>query len=299
MNSKFVHEKFRSGNVIVYHIPCVTSTHARTYDSFDCKHWLNVLSKSKVMENFVEPGAVRHGNFINYYDFNSAPDRLNLLPIDANYWSTAADQPSEPYLVLDVGCNAGNFTQLLYEFLAQMKPNQNVIVLGIDIDATLIDRAIEANQHRQNVFYECCNIMGDDDNDSRRITNHLKNYGKTRFDVVCCLSITMWIHLNNGDDGLKRFLDLSTEFCEILVIEPQPWKCYQNAVRRMKRAGDEHTFPLYRNLTIRNTVETFIKDYVKNEKQLDICFESDPTKWKRTICLYRRKVDENKKQTDF
>lgn len=245
------------------------------------------------MDEFVEPGAVRHGNFINYYNFNSAPERLNLLPIDGNYWKTSSDQSIEPYLVLDVGCNAGNFTQLLYEFLAQKKPEQNVIVLGIDIDATLIERATQANRHQQNVFYKCCNIMQckNDDNDSDsscNIVNHLKSYAKIRFDVVCSFSITMWIHLNNGDNGLRKFLDLMTQFSEILIIEPQPWKCYQNAVRRMKRAGIENTFPLYRCLTIRNTVENYIKDYLKNEKQLEMIFESDPTKWKRTICLYRR-----------
>lgn len=243
------------------------------------------------MDGFIEPGAVRHGNFINYYDFNSAPERLNLLPNDEIYWKTSSDHSIEPYLVLDVGCNAGTFTQLFYEFLAQKKPTQNIVVLGIDIDATLIERATESNKYKQNVIYKCCNIMQSnaDDADSFNITNHLKSYGKTRFDVVCCLSITMWIHLNNGDAGLQEFLNSMTQFCEILVIEPQPWKCYQNAVRRMKRAGAENTFPLYRDLAIRNTVETFIKNYLKNEKQLDIIFESDPTKWKRAICLYRNK----------
>lgn len=253
------------------------------------------------MEDFVEPGAVRHGNFINYYDFNSAPDRLNLLPIEVDYWKTSSEQSAtQPYLVLDVGCNAGNFTQLLYEFLVQKKPEQNVIVFGIDIDGKLIERATQANKYPQNVFYKCCNIMecknvhdvaGNAD-DSCHILNHLKSYEKTQFDVVCCFSITMWIHLNNGDNGLKLFLDLMSQFSEILIIEPQNWKCYQNAVRRMKRAGAENTFPLYRSLTIRNTVEMFIKDYLKNEKQLEMIFESDATKWKRTICLYRRKINE-------
>lgn len=245
------------------------------------------------MEEFVEPGAVRHGNFINYYDFNSAPDRLNLLPIDDTYWKTSSEQSTgSTYLVLDVGCNAGNFTQLLYEFLVQKKPEQNVVVLGIDIDATLIERAAQANKYPENVFYKCCNIMECENAAAADIvSDHLKSFAKSHFDVVCCFSITMWIHLNNGDHGLQRFLDLMTQFSEILIIEPQSWKCYQNAVRRMKRAGAENTFPLYQSLRIRNTVENFIKDYLKNEKHLEMLFESDPTKWKRTICLYRRKIE--------
>lgn len=245
-----------------------------------------------MMEDFVEPGAVRHGNFINYYDFNSAPERLNLLPPEANLWKTTSQNTNEPYFVLDVGCNAGNFTQLLYKFLTTMQPDRRVIVLGIDIDPTLIERAAQANQYVQNVFYSCYNIMeynsADDDNNC--IANHMKLHGKMRFDVVCCFSITMWIHLNNGDNGLERFLDLMVQFSEILIIEPQRWKCYQNAVRRMKRAGAVNTFPLYGTLSIRNDVENYIKDYLKCKKRMEIIFESDTTKWKRTICLYRKNV---------
>lgn len=184
------------------------------------------------MEDFIEPGAVRHGNFINYYDFNSAPERLNLLPTDVNYWKTSSDPSTGPYLVLDVGCNAGNFTQLLYEFLVQKKLEQNVVVLGIDIDATLIERATQANKYQQNVFYKCCNIMECEDADI--VNDHLKSFAKSQFDVVCCFSITMWIHLNNGDNGLLRFLDLMTQFSEILIIEPQPWKCYQVKMLQQK-----------------------------------------------------------------
>lgn len=239
------------------------------------------------MDKFVEPGAVRHGNFINYYDFNSAPERLNLLPIDDCFWKTSSKQPNDPYLVLDVGCNAGNFTQLLYDFLVQKMPNRPVVILGVDIDPILIERALESNQHKQNVHYSCFDMM-EFKSDHNCIADHLKLYERTTFDVVCCFSITMWIHLNNGDDGLGRFLDIVSKLSTFLIIEPQPWKCYQNAVRRMKRAGSCDTFPLYATLKIRNDVENHIKDYLRTSKQLEMIFESDPTKWKRRICFYRR-----------
>lgn len=241
------------------------------------------------MENFVEPGAVRHGNFINYYDFNSAPERLSLLPVEDNFWNTSSDDTEDPYLVLDVGCNAGNFTQLLYAFLERKKTGRKIVILGIDIDPVLIKRAEQSNQFKQNVFYSCFNIMEFNSADNC-ITDHLKLYAKRQFDVVCCFSITMWIHLNNGDDGLDQFLNFMTQLSEILVIEPQPWKCYQNAVRRMKRAGAENTFPLFAELKIRNDVENYIKDFLKSKNQLEIIFESDPTKWKRRICFYRTNV---------
>ena len=51
-----------------------------------------------------EPGAARHGNFINYYEFHPPEERLRLLP--DNFGSRiSADQGAT--LVLDVGCNAG------------------------------------------------------------------------------------------------------------------------------------------------------------------------------------------------
>lgn len=242
------------------------------------------------MEDFVEPGAVRFGNFINYYDFNSAPERCDLLPLDDVLWTSSSEISQESYLVLDVGCNAGNFTQLLYEFLTKKKPGRKIIILGIDIDSILIERAKELNQYKENVFYSSFNVMDYDNNGDNCISNHLKLYSKQQFNVVCCFSITMWIHLNNGDDGLEQFLDYMAQLSEILIIEPQPWKCYQNAVRRMRRAGAQHSFPLFATLKIRNDVEMTIKNYLKCKKQLEICYESDPTKWKRKICFYKRNI---------
>jgi hypothetical protein len=49
-----------------------------------------------------DTGAVRHGNFFNYYKFNSAKSRLQLLPTDL--WNAKCD---ESFVCLDVGCNSG------------------------------------------------------------------------------------------------------------------------------------------------------------------------------------------------
>jgi hypothetical protein len=45
------------------------------------------------------------------------------------------------------------------------------------------------------------------------------------------ISVTMWIHLNHGDDGLSRFLEVVASYTHYLLLEPQPWKCYQTAAR--------------------------------------------------------------------
>lgn len=239
------------------------------------------------MEEFVEPGAVRHGNFINYYEFNSAKERLDLLPEDSELWSLDEGDGSA-VLVLDVGCNSGDFTQLFFEFL-QKKTKRKVIMLGVDIDSMLIKRAIEKNAHRDNVSYKCVDVMQPNSNEVLR--NHLSEFGAKRFEIISCMSVTMWIHLNNGDEGLKRFLKIVSGFCEQLVIEPQPWKCYRNAVRRMKRAGSADTFPLFKGLQLRNDVEDDIKAYLQNECEMRISNESDPTKWRRKICFYRNIIN--------
>lgn len=50
-----------------------------------------------------------------------------------------------------------------------------------------------------------------------------------------CLSVTKWVHLNQGDKGLKR---LFAKVKEALVpggwfiLEPQPWRSYKQARRK-------------------------------------------------------------------
>ena len=57
--------------------------------------------KERMLSN---PGAARHGNFINYYEFHPPEERLRLLP--GNFGSRLVPEKG-PILVLDVGCNAG------------------------------------------------------------------------------------------------------------------------------------------------------------------------------------------------
>ncbi|XP_055858977.1 probable RNA methyltransferase CG11342 [Episyrphus balteatus] len=232
-----------------------------------------------------DPGAVQYGNFINYYQFHSAQDRIALLPNDVWLPKTHDTHSNEsPYLLLDVGCNAGDVTQLLLNYLTNHL-NKKVEILAIDIDPTLIKRAKENNNAPQNINFACVDIM---QTDLSEIKNFLKARNATKFDAVCCFSITMWIHLNHGDSGLQDFLKKCSHFAQLLIVEPQPWKCYRTAVRRMRRSAQE-TFPNFGQLKWTINIEEDIRQYLENHLNLQMIHETLPTKWMRRIWFYRHK----------
>jgi 7SK snRNA methylphosphate capping enzyme len=56
------------------------------------------------------------------------------------------------------------------------------------------------------------------------------------------LSVTKWIHLNGGDQGIKDFFAKAFECLKPngrLVIEPQPWSSYDKA-RRIPELQESH-----------------------------------------------------------
>jgi 7SK snRNA methylphosphate capping enzyme len=62
----------------------------------------------------------------------------------------------------------------------------------------------------------------------------LEDLKPSLFDVVCCFSVTKWIHLNGGDEAL---LGLFAKFRDclkdngLLILEPQPWSSYYSKSR--------------------------------------------------------------------
>lgn len=189
-------------------------------------------------------------------------------------------------------------TQELYKFLSThlsvVTPSVEVSeekngkadchILGIDLDPILIARAEEANKYTSNVTYKCVNYMRDRED---TIPLYLKQHSKNYFDVIFCFSVTMWIHLNHGDEGLKEFLISVSMQTNMVVIEPQPWKCYKSAVRRMKRSGGH--FPEFANLKMRNQIAVDIENiflgecnFIKIEKET-LC-----TDWGRQLLFFKK-----------
>ena len=57
-------------------------------------------------------------------------------------------------------------------------------------------------------------------------------------DTIMCLSVTKWVHLNQGDEGLKRMFGKVKEALVPggwFILEPQPWRSYQQARRKQVR----------------------------------------------------------------
>nr|XP_022914309.1 probable RNA methyltransferase CG11342 [Onthophagus taurus] len=217
-----------------------------------------------------DPGAVKHGNFINYYQFHPPNSRINLLPSDA--WKSFDEM-----VCLDVGCNAGDLTIALHKYFTEL--HKTIKILGVDLDPILIKRA-QVNNKNENITFTHLDFT----NDSERI-EILKNYlkDKNKFDVTFCFSITMWIHLNNGDEGLIHFIKSICEISKMIVIEPQPWKCYKTAIRRMKKSNE--TFPRYEKLQIRHQVEEKIEETLLQLNFIKINEIFEP-KWGRKLQIF-------------
>lgn len=170
---------------------------------------------------------------------------------------------------------------MLHHFLTKII-NKPCYILGIDIDPTLIERANEKNSN-SSVEFVCLDFM-DSENRDALISEYLASHGVNKFSSSFCFSLTMWIHLNHGDSGLVSFLQEVCNLSEMIIIEPQPWKCYRTAVKRMKQNNEE--FPNYKTLQIRNDIENTIENILLNCVGVSKVLETERTSWDRKVLCF-------------
>lgn len=178
-------------------------------------------------------------------------------------------------------------TIALWQFLKDnLSSDIDVNVLGVDLDPVLIQRARESHLN-SSVDFECLDFCCTHDRDNI-IENYLKRFDKEKFNVIFCFSITMWIHLNHGDEGLVKFLEDICERTELVVIEPQLWKNYRNASRRLRRSG-EMDFPLINTLKLTGDMVKHIENIVCGDKcRFEKITITNDNNWGRKVLIFRR-----------
>ena len=223
----------------------------------DCRIMTKRCRKKKIFQ---------YGNYDRYYGYRangvegseeSADPRLKMF---SNEWF-------EGKCCLDVGCNVGSLTMSIARLFSPK------LILGVDIDHGLIKRAqrslrksrsseeikspkenkTTSTAHEKekkqkencsvfphNTQFRCANFVAADDCDDRN---------KGTYDTVLCLSVSKWIHLNWGDEGIRRLFRKIYDLLApggIFLFEPQPWKSY-----RKKYNLTERTKANFRSIALR------------------------------------------------
>ncbi|XP_051865484.1 RNA 5'-monophosphate methyltransferase isoform X2 [Pristis pectinata] len=243
------------------------------------------IGEAKAVGLKPENGAAPYGNFTNYYRFNPPGERLRLIPAADLAAELPAGGGGAGPLALDVGCNSGDFSVAMYKHLCELK--QNLKVLGCDIDADLIQRATESNPYPESILYVTLDIM---DPASREavLKPYLDKWHCTSFDICFCMSVTMWIHLHHGDKGLLDFLLCVSGLCKTLLIEPQPWKCYRSAARRLRKLG-ESKFDHFKTLSIKGDVAQKIQQFLITDCNMELVHCFGNTNWDRSLLLFKKR----------
>lgn len=203
------------------------------------------------------------GNYKNYYGYRISNDmdedpRLKVLKKE---WFQGKD-------CLDIGCNSGVMTiHIAKKFGCRS-------ILGVDIDSSLIEVArwrLRNFVRTQSQGEKKTGAADGSEEQSLSLSNgssaaetkelfqvvsfqkenfvHSRNLDENRYDTILCLSVTKWVHLNWGDDGLITLFSKIWRLLNpggIFVMEPQPWKSYEK-----NRRVSETTAMNYRNIVLR------------------------------------------------
>lgn len=214
-----------------------------------------------------------YGNYKSYYGYRIGQDvdedpRLKVLRKE---WFESKE-------CLDIGCNNGIITiQIAQKFCCQS-------ILGVDIDSDRVQDAywnlrktvrltstgnkpVKASKLQDKDHGDDSGINVDTKEISKEhsfsdqidlsnvVSFKRENFVQSRhppgkhYDTILCLSVSKWIHLNWGDDGLITLFAEAWKLLRpggIFVLEPQPWKSYES-----NRNVSETTAANYRNITIR------------------------------------------------
>ncbi|XP_004863068.1 pre-miRNA 5'-monophosphate methyltransferase [Heterocephalus glaber] len=243
----------------------------------------------------LEPGAAPFGNFPHYSRFHPPEQRLRLLPPELlQRLFPPKGSETRPILGLDVGCNSGDLSVALYKHFLSLHDgktcsdaSRELRFLCCDIDPGLVKRAEKECPFPDALTFITLDFMN---HRTRKVllSSFLNQFECSVFDIGFCMSITMWIHLNHGDQGLWEFLAHLSSLCCYLLVEPQPWKCYRAAARRLRKLG-LHDFDHFRSLAIQGDMANQIVQILTQDHGMELvcCFGN--TSWDRSLLLFKAK----------
>jgi len=202
----------------------------------------------------------QYGNYNQYYGYrNPGSITDNRIQYFKSEWFDGK-------YVLDIGCNIGHITATI---ATKFKPTK---IIGLDIDKKLIDIAKKnvryyvnsPGSHTKlkygrkpgsepvNLEFVAANYVLDCD--------ELLETVVPEYDTILCLSTTKWIHLNFGDEGIKRtFRRIYAQLKPggIFILEAQDFNSY-----RKKKKVTETIFKNFKNISFK---PEHFSDFLKSE----------------------------------
>lgn len=263
-----------------------------------------VQSQTDAVELSAQDQGHRRGNFHNYYTFHPPSHRLDKMQslLDHIVLSRTPKRRCTDdriqtliFRYCDLGCNEGDLTMEIAKEI-QRNLRWKLIFHGIDMDSQLIERANLKWKNTSDIsgFFQAGDLCRD-----------LESFVEDNsVDLISLLSTTMWIHIHVGDAGLKQLLQCMCQKTKrFLLIEPQPSKCYRNAMVRLRKMGlpeiDVSSDRLQWRLKIEEEIQTTIEscgfqrvimdDRNTNKNQNNN--QNGPehrTAWNRCIQLYEK-----------
>lgn len=190
------------------------------------------------------------GNYRNYYTYriDQGLEEDPRIKIMKKEWFEGKD-------CLDIGCNSGLITITIAKKFGCRK------ILGVDIDSARIEDAhwnlrkiVKMSERKK----QNSTVDKSKDDETNGVTNSIDkktsdisensfshlfdivsfkkdnfvqswiNPGE-KYDTILCLSVTKWVHLNWGDEGLITLFSKVWRLLQpggVFIVEPQPWKSY-------------------------------------------------------------------------
>ncbi|RYH29239.1 methyltransferase domain-containing protein [archaeon] len=212
------------------------------------------------------------GNYHDYYKRRGDVESDHRLQLIRAEWLNGK-------VCLDIGCNEGQLT------LALAKRHHPISMVGIDIDRHLVDTANSRLKREKMVVtngkaitplllfkprsvpspFTGTSVKSQEPARSTNTSTSMSYPHNAMFiykdvfdmtpsltghyDTIMCLSMTKWVHLTYGDEGLRRLFDKMFTLLKIggiLILEYQTWRSYKS-----RKGTNETTSVNYDNIVIR------------------------------------------------